>query len=76
LPLVEIPGAPIVGYLLPEPARRQHSAWRGRKVEVLEDIAAGLKLPSKKLFSPMKALIESKKLKTEGVRAGMTYSVK
>jgi hypothetical protein len=37
-PLVGIPGAPIVGYLVPEPARRQHSAWRGRKVEVLEDL--------------------------------------
>jgi hypothetical protein len=41
-----------------------------------KDIAAGLKLPSKKLFSPMKALLAEKKLKTEGVRAGMKYSVK
>jgi hypothetical protein len=41
-----------------------------------KDIAAALKLPSKKLFSPMKALLADKKLKTEGVRAGMKYSVK
>ena len=41
-----------------------------------KDIAASLGLPTKKLFSPMKALVAGKKVTTKGKRAGMTYSVK
>ena len=41
-----------------------------------KEIAAHLSLPSKKLFSPMKALVGSKQLTTKGVRAGMKYSIK
>ena len=39
-----------------------------------KDIAAHLGLPTKKLFSPMKAI--AGQLTTKGVRAGMTYSLK
>ena len=41
-----------------------------------KEIARGLKLPSKKLFSAVKGLLAEKKLTTKGKKAGMTYSLK
>ena len=41
-----------------------------------KEIAKGLKMPIKKLFTAMKGLMAEKKLATKGKKAGMTYSVK